>query len=145
MLQTFGFHPQSQLQAQKCLHRVGLEAHLLALEHHLIKRYFQGRVKGDNFIFWLTPTLPLKALKSVHRLDLEAHVLTLEHIFVNSYCWVQCKDTFLFYDFWAPTRTSSLRHKRCPQAQTGPSTIDYRVSFDKQVLLGMTLGDILCY
>ena len=32
--------------------------------------------------------------------------------------------------------------KRCSQAKTGPSTIHYRVSFGKEVLLGMALGDI---
>ena len=39
MLYTFKSHPQSQLQAQKGVSRVGLEAQLLTLEPLLVKGY----------------------------------------------------------------------------------------------------------
>ena len=51
MLQTFGSHPQSKLQAQKGVSRVGLEAQPLHLEHLLIKKVLLGIVKGDTFMF----------------------------------------------------------------------------------------------
>ena len=43
---------------------------------------------------------------------------------------------------WLPPSLPAWGPDRCPQAKTGCSTIDYRVSFGKEVLLGQALGDI---
>ena len=39
ILEIFGSHPHSRLQAQKCVPRLDLEAQLLTSEHILLKRY----------------------------------------------------------------------------------------------------------
>ena len=43
--------------------------------------------------------------------------------------------------FCLPPSLSGRGTKRCSQAKTGASSIDFRVSFAKEVLLGMALGD----
>ena len=44
-------------------------------------------------------------------------------------------------NFWLQPSLPARGTKRCPQAKTGASSIDFRVSFAKKVLLGMALGD----
>ena len=72
MLKTFRSHPQTWLQAQKGVLRLGLQAQPLTSEHRLIKKH--------TFIFGSFGSHPH------FQLDLEAEVWTLEHIFVKTYC-----------------------------------------------------------
>ena len=72
MLKTFRSHPQNQLQVQKGVSRLGLEAHPLT---SIDKKVLLRIVKGDTSMFRSFSSHPhrkLQALKIVYRLGLEA-------------------------------------------------------------------------